>query len=47
MTLKNIKANQKESNLKDEVYRIYLDNKFIGLETVSENKLKRNMILQE
>ena len=47
MTLKNIKANQKESNLKDEVYRIYLDNKFIGLGTVSENKLKRDLIVQD
>ena len=45
MTLRNIKAEPKESNLKDEVYRIYLDNKFIGLGTVSENKLKRDLLL--
>lgn len=45
VTLRNIKADPKESNLKDEVYRIYLDNKFIGLGTVSENKLKRDLLL--
>ena len=45
MTLRNIKAEPKESNLKDEVYRIYLDNKFIGLGIVSENKLKRDLLL--
>lgn len=45
VTLRNIKADQKESNLKDEVYKIYLDNKFIGLGTVSENKLKRDLLL--
>ena len=45
--LRNIKAEPKESNLKDEVYRIYLDNKFIGLGIVSENKLKRELILQD
>ena len=44
-TLRNIKADPKESNLKDEVYKIYLDNKFIGLGTVSENKLKRDLLL--
>ena len=47
VTLKNIKADQKESNLKDEIYRIYLDNKFIGLGTVSENKLKRDLLVQD
>ncbi len=45
VTLRNIKADPKESNLKDEVYRIYLDNKFIGLGTVSEDKLKRDLLL--
>ena len=45
MTLRNIKAEPKESNLKDEVYRIYLYNKFIGLGIVSENKLKRDLLL--
>lgn len=45
VTLRNIKAEPKESNLKDEVYRIYLDNKFIGLGIVSENKLKRDLLL--
>lgn len=45
VTLRNIKADQKESNLKDELYRIYLDNKFIGLGIVSENKLKRDLLL--
>lgn len=45
VTLRNIKVDQKESNLKDEVYRIYLDNKFIGLGTVSEDKLKRDLLL--
>lgn len=44
-TLRNIKADPKESNLKDEVYKIYLDNKFIGLGTVSEDKLKRDLLL--
>lgn len=47
VTLRNIKAEPKESNLKDEVYRIYLDNKFLGLGIVSENKLKRDLLLQD
>ena len=34
-----------ENNLKDGVYRIYLDDKFIGLGIVSENKLKRDLLL--
>ena len=34
-----------ENNVKDGVYKIYLDNKFIGLGTVSENKLKRDLLL--
>ena len=45
VTLRNIKAEPKECNLKDEVYRIYLDNKFLGLGIVSENKLKRDLLL--
>ena len=47
VTLRNIKAEPKECNLKDEVYRIYLDNKFLGLGIVSENKLKRDLIIQD
>ena len=31
--------------IKDGVYKIYLDNKFIGLGIVSENKLKRDLLL--
>ena len=34
-----------ENDVKDGVYKIYLDNKFIGLGTVSENKLKRDLLL--
>lgn len=32
-------------NYTDDVYRIYLNNKFIGLGTVSEQKLKRDLVI--
>ena len=41
MTRRNVKEETQKNNLTDETYRIYLDNKFIGLGIVSENKLKK------
>ena len=41
------KSSYAKNNLTDETYRIYLDNKFIGLGIVSENKLKRDLIIQD
>ena len=47
VTRRNVKEETQKNNLTDETYRIYLDNKFIGLGIVSENKLKRDFIIQE
>ena len=46
-TIRNIKEVKEENGSKDGVYRIYLNNKFIGLGTVSENKLKRDLLVQD
>ena len=45
VTRRNVKEETQKNNLTDETYRIYLDNKFIGLGIVSENKLKRDLLL--
>ena len=47
VTRRNVKEETQKNNLTDETYRIYLDNKFIGLGIVSENKLKRDLIIQD
>ena len=44
---RNVKEETQKNNLTNEAYRIYLDNKFIGLGTVCENKLKRDLIIQD
>lgn len=33
-------------NCEDDIYRIYVDNKFTGLGTVKDNKLKRDVVLK-
>lgn len=45
VTRRNVKEETQKNNLTNEAYRIYLDNKFIGLGTVCENKLKRDLLL--
>ena len=47
VTRRNVKEETQKNNLTDETYRIYLDNKFIGLGIVSGNKLKRDLIIQD
>ena len=47
VTRRNVKEETQKNNLTNEAYRIYLDNKFIGLGTVCENKLKRDLLLQD
>ena len=47
MTRRNVKEETQKNNLTDEAYRIYLNNKFIGLGIISENKLKRDLIIQD
>ena len=47
VTRRNIKEETQKNNLTNEAYRIYLDNKFIGLGIVSANKLKRDLLLQD
>ena len=40
--LNGVKLNK---NFKDGVYRIYVDNKFIGLGIIKDNKLKRDLVI--
>ena len=47
VTRRNVKEETQKNNLTDEAYRIYLNNKFIGLGIISENKLKRDLIIQD
>ena len=47
VTRRNVKEETQKNNLTDETCRIYLDNKFLGLGIVSENKLKRDLLLQD
>lgn len=44
LDLENIKKSSNE-NLNEKIYRIYIDNTFIGLGIVKDNKLKRDLVI--